>query len=236
MPVVSKTRAAARNTSCASSLRQMGVGWMAYLSDNDGRLPDYTFQMQPGNSAWYEYWPGILAKAGVMGQVLLCPGASEEAPADRSAGFGSVQYAWTGKYSPVVNGSGVRLNDEAYRVSSYGHNRYLTRNGFKRDGSANCLSAIKNPQNVPLFFDCAYADARPVNRGEKLPEPSPPDLRGDGLNETSPQHWRFLLARHGRGINVCFEDGSVRWVRLEESYMLMWNGSWTPYRLQLPMN
>ena len=236
LPVVGKVKAAANNTSCLSNLRQMGVAWTMYAVDNHGRLPDYMWLTKAAgkDNAWYGYWPGILAKNGVTAPVLLCPAARDEAPDDRSAGFGNVSYAWTGKYVRVTNGSGVKLNDTTYRTSSYGYNRYLTMNTFKRDGSANCLSAIGNLSNVPVFFDCAYADALPANRGEKVPEQPPPNLRGDNLSEGSPHHWRFLLGRHGRGINVCTADGGVRWVRLEESYLLTWNGTWTPYRLKLP--
>jgi hypothetical protein len=29
-------------------------------------------------------------------------------------------------------------------------------------------------------------------------------------------------------------DGSARWVRLEETYQLTWNGFWMPHNLRLP--
>ena len=54
------------------------------------------------------------------------------------------------------------------------------------------------------------------------------------VNAGSPAHWRFLLARHGRGINVCFADGSARWVPLEETYRMKWSYNWTGYGLTLP--
>ena len=87
---------------------------------------------------------------------------------------------------------------------------------------------------MPALFDCAYADARPDNAIEGVSEKIPPNLQGDGLTVGSPEQWRFLLARHGRGINVCMADGGARWVRLEETYQLTWNASWKPYRLHLP--
>jgi prepilin-type processing-associated H-X9-DG protein len=42
------------------------------------------------------------------------------------------------------------------------------------------------------------------------------------------------MARHGRGINICFADGSARWTPLEETYMISWQNNWTSYRLKLP--
>ena len=60
------------------------------------------------------------------------------------------------------------------------------------------------------------------------------DLRGDGFPLSGADHWRFLIARHGRAINVAFADGSARRVPLEETYMLQWAGVWAKYELELP--
>ena len=140
---------------------------------------------------------------------------------------------------PVRNGSGVRLSDTTYRVSSYGYNRHLHLNLFdgngQRDGApTNSLWQINNLCNVPVFFDCAYADANPADSVGGATDQPPPNLRGEGLTERSPQQWRFLLARHGRGINFCMADGSARWVKLEETYQLTWNKTWSPHSLRLP--
>jgi len=50
----------------------------------------------------------------------------------------------------------------------------------------------------------------------------------------SPDQFRFLMARHGRGINVAMADGSARWVQLEELYLMSWQDGWIKYRLHLP--
>jgi prepilin-type processing-associated H-X9-DG protein len=54
------------------------------------------------------------------------------------------------------------------------------------------------------------------------------------LSPSLTEHWKFLIARHGRGVNACMADGSVRWVPLEETYMLTWKADWTKCRLNLP--
>jgi prepilin-type processing-associated H-X9-DG protein len=69
---------------------------------------------------------------------------------------------------------------------------------------------------------------------DEVPKP-PPNLRGDNLID-KPQHWRFLLGRHGRGVNVSLADGSARWVRLDDMYTLTWKAEWIPRPLQLPSN
>ena len=233
VPVLSKVRAAASNTTCLSNIRQMGAAWTTYMMENHGRLPEYIwYTPATPDLAWKGYWLGILDTNGVRGEALLCPAAREEA-SEGNRGFGSVNRAWTGRYGTY---SGIRRNATSYRTGSYGYNRYLTAGGaFGVNGSRpSCLSAMSNVCNTPAFLDCAYADTMPPKGNESVPAQPPPDLSGASITEGSPQHWRFLLARHGRGINVCMADGSARWVRLEETYQLNWSADWSPYRLRLP--
>jgi prepilin-type N-terminal cleavage/methylation domain-containing protein/prepilin-type processing-associated H-X9-DG protein len=235
VPVMSKVRAAANNTTCLSNLRQMGVAWTMYVTEQHGRLPDYAWgppKVTP-RSAWYGYWTGILDTNGVRDRAILCPAAGEETPTGENQGYGTVSYAWSGKYAESTNA--VRFKDGNYRVSSYGYNRFLTAGGaFNAAGKACHIGAVKDQGNVPMFLDCAYADVGPENYKESLPAGAPPNLRGDAAKPGAPEHWRFLMARHGRGINVAMADGSGQWVRLEDTYLLQWNGKWTPYRLRLP--
>jgi prepilin-type processing-associated H-X9-DG protein len=233
IPVMSKVRAAANNTTCLSNIRQMGAAWTAYTMENHGRLPDYIWHTpDTPDVAWNGYWLGVLDRNSVRGPSLLCPAAREQASA-RNGGFGDVSHAWTGRYA--INGTPVRLSDTIYRSGSYGYNQYLTAGGgFGRHGTGTTLSALTNWCSTPVLFDCVYADAKPMNWAEAVPAPLPPDLTGSSVTDTSPSHWRFLLARHGRGINVYMADGSAKWVLLEDVYLLNWNADWSPYRLRLP--
>jgi prepilin-type processing-associated H-X9-DG protein len=233
MPVLSKVRAAANATGCTANLRRIGAAWTAYVAENHGRLPDYVWHTPATpDRAYYGYWTGIVDRNGVRGESLLCPAARTES--ERSRGFGTVSEAWSGRL--MGNGTAVCLDPRTYRVGSYGYNRHLTAGGgFGRGGGASCLSAVSGPSNVPAFFDCATPDARPMNPSDQLPRVAPPNLGGERLQENSPQHWRFLLGRHGRGINAYMADGSARWVRLDDAMQLTWSGDWKPYRLDLPL-
>jgi prepilin-type processing-associated H-X9-DG protein len=73
-----------------------------------------------------------------------------------------------------------------------------------------------------------------VNLIEAAPVEPPPNLRGDKIVPGCPEHWMFLLARHGRGVNVATADGGAHWVPLEETYRLTWTANWQKYRLRLP--
>lgn len=234
MPVLAKVRAAADAVGCLSQLRQMGTAWTMYAAENRGRLPDYTsHSLVTPEAAWYGYWPGVLDRFDVRGPALLCPAAREPATNAANLGVGNVAHAWTGQYA--YSGSPVRFDATTFRTSSYGYNARLTAGGGMGWGGGACgLGAVKNSSDTPVFMDCAYADVRPANFSVNFPAPPPPDLRGEAVTPDAPNHWRILLGRHGRGINVFMADGSARWVRLDDLYLLRWSTDWVPYRLTLP--
>jgi prepilin-type N-terminal cleavage/methylation domain-containing protein len=236
LPVIRKTRAAAHTTVCLSNLRQMGVAWQMYVAENHGRVMEYVFNSPSTPDISYKgYWPGILENAGVRGSALLCPAASEPTPSSARRGYGTAGLAWNGKFGS--NGTGLRMNAANYRVGSYGYNRYLTVDGgFAKSnritGFAGGLS------DVPVFMDAIYADVWPTNfTPDNKAVQAPPNLLGDkvtpGTSGKSQEHWKFLIARHGQGVNVYLANGGARWVRLEDMYQLAWKSGWMKYRLDL---
>ena len=234
LPVVAKVHAAANSAHCLSNLRQMGTAWVMYTTESRGRLMDYAwFSLEPNAQAWGQYWPGILDTADVRGPTLLCPSASEPSDNEKLRGWGNVSRAWTGRFDRV--GSVVRLSDTEHRDSSYGYNRYLTAGGgFAGDTGSDRITHLRSLSDTPVFFDCADAHVRPINGSADSRVEPPPNLRGDKIRLDTPDHWKVLLARHGRGVNVCMADGSARWTRLEELYLLAWRNDWVRYRLDLP--
>jgi prepilin-type processing-associated H-X9-DG protein len=230
LPVVGRTRDAARTTACVSNLRQLGTAWLMYASENRGRLPPYVWSSPATpDASWNGYWPGILDAYAVRGEVLLCPAADKPIDNPANRGYGNANHAWTGKYAP--NGTGIKANATLFRDGSYGHNRYLNAGQFSDDGRAANLTDIQHSSDVPLFLDCAYTDVLPENGSEAAPVTPPPDVIGSAVKPGAPEHWKFLLARHRRGINVAMADGSSRYVPLDDVYLLNWKAGWTGYRL-----
>lgn len=234
LPVVGRARSAANATKCLSNLRQMGHAWAMHTAARRGQLIPYAWRTPTAPElSWYGYWPGVLDCEAVRGESLLCPAANEPVATSASRGYGNATTAWSGKH--VQNGTAIRLNATNYRDGSYGFNRAVTAGGgFGGDGLATKVTAVRPPSEVPLFFDCAFVDAFPANGSDFDPAPPPPNLTGDQITATTPEHWNFLLARHGRAINVCMADGSARRVRLEDTYMLHWRTNWLPYPIPLP--
>jgi prepilin-type processing-associated H-X9-DG protein len=234
LPVVGRARAAANATKCLSNLRQMGQAWSMYTASHRGQLMPYSWRTpsQP-DLAWQGYWPGVIDNEGVRGDAILCPTADEPTTNATGRGYGNATTAWSGK--PPQTTSAIRLTSTTYRDGSYGFNRVLTAGGgFDEERVVTKVSAVRPSSEVPLFFDCAFVDVYPVNGSEFDPAPAPPNLTGDEISASTPDHWNFLLARHGRAINVCMVDGSARRVPLEDTYMLRWRANWLGYPIPLP--
>lgn len=236
LPVLGKVRAAAGSAACAANLRQMGLAWVTYTTESRGRLIEYAWNSPATPEAsWNAYWPGVLDGQGVRGPSLLCPAAADASPDATRRGYGTASSAWTGRFMSA--GTTVRLNATTYRDGSYGFNRYLTAGSvFGPDPSVPTthVTAARSLTDVPVFFDSVFYDAQPANGSDAAPVKAPPNLRGDQVTAASAEHWRFLLARHGRGVNVAFADGSTRWVILEDTYAMEWKVGWVMYRLRLP--
>jgi prepilin-type processing-associated H-X9-DG protein len=236
LPVFGRMRAASASVRCAANLRQMTTAWTVYTADNGGHFMEYAFFASAESGvAWNKYWPGVLDQAAVRGPAILCPAADDADPTDANFGYGSARTAWTGNTPNGTNGTVIRFDSARYREGSYGFNKYLTvGGGYRNEPGGDRIANVRRPCETPVFLDAAYVDVRPTNGTDTIPVPAPPNLRGDALTRTSPQHWLFLLARHGRGINVAMADGSVRWVAAEDTYTLSWKATWTKYRLDLP--
>ncbi|MDQ3438863.1 MAG: hypothetical protein M3478_00775, partial [Planctomycetota bacterium] len=198
-------------------------------------LPEYlTNTPATPDIAWRGYWLGMLESYKVRGDALRCPTAMDAIPFKQlNNGFGNAEYGWTGKY--LANGSPIRFNSTLYRDGSYGYNRFLTAGGgFGHDGKADRITAVRDLSDVPVVLDSAFFDFAPQNGIEVAPASTPPNLRGERFPFNPPDQWRFLIARHKRGINALLGDGSARWVPLEETYLLTWRSEWVKYRLTLP--
>jgi prepilin-type processing-associated H-X9-DG protein len=277
LPALTKAKAASRTTACLSNLRQMGMGWNIYLSENKGHLPYYIWSKtqdpdgrtgaQLNEFIWHGYWFGILGDRKVNISALVCPEAQDPVPFNTkgggNGGFGLAKNAWSGQFQsslPVgiaMDKSGVlnMTNDASkggYRVGSYEFNRNVTvgtpnpnppsPTGNSARAFGAYITAVKPSTDVPVFFDSVWVDGNDMQNGTAAAQaPVPPDLTGTvTANEPTGahlNHWRFLIARHGRAINVCFADGSARRVPLEDTFLLKWTPYWERYRLdKLPRN
>ena len=146
LPTLGKARKAARATACLSNLRQMGTGWVMYLSDSRGHLPHWVWLQTPtsltgarrDDFVWRGFIFGVLTDYRINSMQLHCPEAQEPVPYDLNSGGGikgggTAYNSWSGRWqtsSPVgimvgTNTRENRTNDASkggFRTGSYGFN------------------------------------------------------------------------------------------------------------------
>ena len=93
-PVFAKAREKARQSTCQSNLKQIGVGIMQYAQDYDEMLPaNYIYESPGANLMW---WDDLIQPYTKNYQVLLCP---SNTPGNQ---YTYARPAWTGVPNPLL--------------------------------------------------------------------------------------------------------------------------------------
>ncbi len=202
MPSLQRAKKQARTVACLSTLKQWSYIWYMYTDDHGGKFN--TGESAGGAAA--NDWPIVLMPYYQdRGALTLCPAA--RLPMVSPGRFAFRAWSWD------QQGWSNLKQKETPDCGSYGQNEWLCdRQGDQYWRNRN---NIKKPDNVPLFFDCAYLDVfANANTG-------PPLSEGDmtGFNE-----WTLVcMDRHSGYVNYLFADFSVRKVGLKELWSFKWN-------------
>jgi len=206
-PVFARARENARRASCMSNLKQIGLGMMMYVQDNDERYPKYSWNN--GNQiadadhggSWYPnpsstyakdwYWQNAIYPYVKSIQVFICPSSPSV-----DATYG----APAGHYGPYQRHYGANTDVFVYSGSA-----------------AVNMSAMAAPANTYALMDSSfytiaynYADDAPTSANYYLPglctfyPPASGTYPGDCEN-----------GRHFDGDNVAFADGHVKWLKTQ---------------------
>jgi prepilin-type N-terminal cleavage/methylation domain-containing protein/prepilin-type processing-associated H-X9-DG protein len=252
LPCLQRVRKQARSAHCQANLRQWGILYATYTSDNNGYLPNMNDERSGYVDDWWASWrwswemlgchsiqetgkPDIASFMTVK-DLLRCPMAAK-ARLERLDGRGGTFLQWTAWFN-----QGVPPEFSWFWRSSYTRNQQAHSWQSKRlkltDASDDIrfmwmTSAVKNASRVPVFFDSAsalvtnYDDKAPPPEHDAIPTmcaiQSPANV---GANSV-------CINRHDGGINSLFMDWSVRKVGLKELWTLKWwpeyntRGLWT---------
>ncbi len=201
IPAVGKVRERAKETECASNLRQIGVGVGLYQAENNGSFPSLNDGSVPGEQiTWFEQ---------------LRPYLSQEIDSPSVAKIIDVVHCPSAEFYKV-DANGNRRN-----THGYGWNMYLIPDTRVRpDGSRNSpyrALNVQRPSEVALMADAGqrspsgwafgyFVSKRgaydPATAEQTIPES---DFYWYGASEGNPG---FAARHNGRG-NVLFVDGHV---------------------------
>jgi len=190
-PVFAQAREAARKTSCASNLNQIGKGAMMYAQDFDEKMvPSYLEYKVSGREPYYwAGWSDLIQPYVKNYQVLRCPSGNFQAKAPTS------DDAWWAAYA--IN----------WRVSG--------ENGGQASGlDVLNMAGLSFPAQTFWFFDASAAcndNCRQADNGgwpEAWTYPASANAAAwDGTNG--------YAARHQGGANYAFCDGHVKFLKAD---------------------
>ena len=190
-PVFAKAREKARQSSCASNLKQIGSAHMAYAQDYDEQFgsctmpkadePYYTSSWA-GNITYYTLYLEPYIKSDA---VYLCPS-------------GQMQICCT---------TGYRVGGVTKAVPPRSYNMNATMAGSK-------LAAMTSPANTIMMADSGkhvlFGD---LGAGAGFYYGTPPPGAAAGSPAWDYKAWPWVAWRHNDGANVLWADGHVKWMR-----------------------
>jgi prepilin-type N-terminal cleavage/methylation domain-containing protein len=223
LPALARAKATAKKAQCINNLKQLGLGFLIYCHDQDGKTFPLGFFGQD-NPFWMEV---LRSSHGNVDKIRLCPNTkvhvsltnpAKPPPRDGSI-WGDSKLAWWGGKNTFIRGYS----------GSYGLNGwlYLDRGHPKSpNGELNYLRLdhMVNASQVPVLADCNWVDGWPEEADK------PPTNLNTGANSGGfgNNMGRFMMNRHGKVTSIVFDDGHVGTPPLEKMWSFYWHRKWVP--------
>jgi len=222
MPSLKKAKQASRKVLCVSNLKQWGIAWSMYSSDNKSLVPTGWI----GNMETSSFWNKMVNGQGVClypyveqsEEIRMCP---EVRGTGLEAGYDSSEYQYTnipapwaawGKWSVDggIDSPDVFKDDfGSYGVNYYAGNHPSDNRYWKRFD-------VPGGSRIPLFAECFWPSSAASHFD------TPPEYEGQIGGGTGDLR-RFTVNRHRGYTNILFMDFSTRSVALKKLWSLKWN-------------
>ncbi len=243
LPSLSQAKRKAIEINCGNNVKQLTLA-NYYHSDVYGENLNYG-NYQDDSNVWNEkgVWMGSLISENESQneKIFTCPAAKlSNRPASGKDIQGTADTAW-------VRWSAENDKNAKMYSGSYGYNGWLYTAGLK-DGMFTGFeenfylqsARIKYPDKTPVFFDCTWVDAWPM----ETDLPSKDLYSGRSYWERTNEMGRLTIARHGRIkpqkaprdidysvplpgiINIGMSDGHVEAFKIENLWQLSWHKKW----------
>jgi prepilin-type processing-associated H-X9-DG protein len=214
--VFAKAREKARQTSCLSNVRQLGLAYAEYLQDYDELFPPHVTERTapPGTPdtaaarAPYTYKTKLEPYVKST-QVFKCPSA-DPWPTPAAGKWYTTDYGNNHNEANLAPPYGNAVNFQWYRDNpDFGFNETTS------------LGSIADPARFIILGDASRASGV-ASRGGMYPQPWAFD---DSALPDANQQAR-MIARHNGGANVTYADGHTKWTRVEETWRSYSSNDW----------
>ena len=187
-PVFAKAREKARQTSCLSNVKQLGLALNMYVQDYDERFPFWTYSAPIGGEAWWL----VLAPYVKNDQVFVCPRKTF-----------AVNWTYQGSRTPSVHPY-YGMNQT---VMTYGKSTVPLVAGMP-------LSIIKDAASFVILGEGCTPDPDPAF----MAWPDNPNPYVAGKCTTTAAAANPDWARHNGGDNYTMADGHAKWLEATSFY------------------
>jgi prepilin-type N-terminal cleavage/methylation domain-containing protein len=212
MPALAKVRKQAMAVSCQARLKQWGVIFSMYTSENDG----YFHTREIGTDFGYKrLWHLVYKPMYKDPMMRYCPAAVNNSM--KTGPFGTWNPDKLGSWRPEqypIPGEGDDQTGPRTPTGSYGMNRFIEdmKGGTTGSDPAYWRKAdVKGGDKAPVMTDCQYI----YYQGNH--NTGPPAYNGDFTG--GEMHW-ICIDRHMGYVNSTFLDFSARKVGLKELWTL----------------
>ena len=201
-PVFARAREKARQASCTSNLKQIGLAMMMYAQDYDNRLPDSLMMRDfSSSSAVWMPWYWCIHPYVKNLQVFNCP----------SWAFSSATYPPISGLSPsgISTGGYGNIREVMGYAGSCGYNAadWGAYPNLSTAGYGQSLDAMTRPAEVILVVDATYWHVR-RDFWERTDNASQPDAATAAKYNNA---YYVVDSRHNDGANAAYADGHVKW-------------------------
>ncbi len=203
-PVFAKAREKARQASCLSNAKQMGLGFMQYLSDYDEKIPDTMMNYPAGVANSVPWYWNIYPYTSNL-DIFNCPSwgfSTAIWPAISGKPGGAIRTGGYGAIRQVMGYAG------SLGYSSSGTNAWASPNpGLS--GYDKSIAAMTVPAENLLVIDGTnfYLDRDFWTRTDNASQPSA------AIANKYNNAYYVVDSRHNDGANGIFADGHAKWLK-----------------------
>jgi prepilin-type N-terminal cleavage/methylation domain-containing protein len=228
LPALSRAKTRAQRTQCISNLKQWGIAFNIYCSDNSDSMPlGWNDPAQMGGLKGM--WMSSLRSVYSNPKIRLCPTANRlrstlPNPFDPNLDATFLSWGILGSNGYPVFTWGDAGDYGSYCINAWMHNPHgpgmLT--PIEPPGQTYYWRKLANAGkglDVPMFADCMWDGTAPVHVD------TPPPRKGVQVTGSNGDMSVFCIPRHTgrRPVTVTFADASVRAVGLKQLWRLKWH-------------
>jgi prepilin-type N-terminal cleavage/methylation domain-containing protein/prepilin-type processing-associated H-X9-DG protein len=213
LPALAKAKDTAKQSSCLNNVRQIGLAYQGFLSDNSDRFPAYVTERTapagtpdtPDARAPYSYRQQLLAYIGTGTNVYGCPNAPKWPDPAPGAWF-NTDY---GNNHNEANLPGASQQAWFQAHPDFGFNESIT------------ASSLRRPTDFIMLGDAGRSDGT-ASRGGMYPQPWAFDISSQAR----------MLGRHRKGTaNITYADGHAHGSATNQTWRTEQDNNWRRFQI-----